>query len=323
MKIWKITFLSLALLLLILIWIFVFGINSNQAGQYFNKKSNAIWIEHKWVEEDISEKEISELVFKLSEYQFDTVFVHSGPLKSDGTIDADTYKFAERFLEYARKYNDEIKYQAWLGQVRSSIDLSDPFVRRNIVDQAQILTKMIGFDGVHYDIEPVWDGDLDFISLLKETKEVLKDEKKISVALAEFIPNYVIRTLGNFYEFNNYNSETNFKNVGEYADQIVVMVYDTSISRSWLYRFLVKEQCIWVTRLYKDKEVFIAIPSYDEATDAFDPLIENVENGLLGIIAGLNNFRSRERNFMGVAIYAYWTTSDEEFETYKKLWVKK
>jgi glycerol-3-phosphate cytidylyltransferase-like family protein len=323
MKIWKITFLSLALLLLILIWIFVFGINSNQPGQFFNKNSNAIWIEHKWVEEDISEKEISDLVFKLSEYQFDTVFVHSGPLKADGTIDEQTYKNAERFLTLARKYNEEIKYQAWLGQVRSNIDLSDPFVRGNIVDQAVILTKMIGFDGVHYDIEPVWDGDLDFISLLKETKEVLKDEKIISVALAEFIPTYVIKTLGNFYEFENYNSETNYKNVGEYADQIVVMVYDTSISKSWLYRFLVKEQCIWVSRLYKNKDVFIAIPSYDEVTEAFDPQIENIENGLRGIISGLNNFRSRERNFKGVAIYAYWTTSEEEFETYKNLWVKK
>jgi hypothetical protein len=196
-------------------------------------------------------------------------------------------------------------------------------VRKNVVDQAEILTKMIGFDGVHFDIEPVWDGDLDFIKLLEETREVLKDEKIISVALAEFIPNYILKTWGRFYEFKNYNSETNFENVGKYADQIVVMVYDTSLSKDWLYRFLVKEQCIWVSRLFKNKDIFIAIPSYDDETEAFDPLTENIENGLKGIIAGLNNFRAKEENFKGVAIYAYWTTDSEEFETYKKLWVKK
>lgn len=323
MKIWKITLWSLMLLFLIFIWIFVFGLNSNQPGHFFNKKTNAIWIEHKWVEEDISEKEISELVFSLQDMEFNTVFVHTGPIKADGTIDSETYKNAERFLSIARKYGSDIQYQAWLGQVRSVIDLSDPFVRENIVDQAEILTKMIGFDGIHYDIEPVWDGDLDFISLLKETKVVLKDEKIISVALAEFIPTYVLKTLGKFYDFQNYNSEINYLNVSKYADQIVVMVYDTSISKDYLYRFLVKEQCIWVSRLYENKDVFIAIPSYDEATQAFDPEVENIENGLLGIISGLNNFRSREKNFKGVAIYAYWTMDEKEKEIYKKLWIKK
>ncbi len=322
MKLWKITLLSIIVLILLFVWIFIIGVNSKRPGSYFNTGNNAIWIEHKWVGDDVSEKEIAEMVLKLKKNQFFTVFVHTGPLKSDGTIDFETYKYAESFLEKARKYAPDIQYQTWLGQIRSSLDLSDPEVRKNIVNQSQILTKMIGFDGVHYDIEPVWDGDLDFIQLLKETRETLKEDTVISVALAEFVPQVALKTVGIFYDFVNYNSEINYKNVAKYADQIVVMVYDTSIQEGYLYRLLVREQLIWVSKLFKEKEVFIAIPSYDYTTKAFNPEVENMENGIKGIISGLNNARSRVENFAGLAIYPYWTIDENEWEIYQKLWLK-
>ena len=66
----------------------------------------------------------------------------------------------------------------------------------------------------------------------------------------------------------------------------------------------------------------MVIPSYDDPTDAFDPGVENVQNGLEGIIAVLNNIRSDEENFAGVAIYPYWAMSEEEWGIYQNLWIK-
>ena len=321
MKLWKITFWALFITIILCVWIFVIGISADRPGSFYNRGNNAVWIEHKWVGEAIGEEDIAKLITKLQENDIGTVFVHTGPLKSDGTIDTETYKYAERFLEKARKYDKNIQFQSWLGQIRSSIDLSDPYVRQNVVKQAQILSQMVGFDGIHFDIEPVWDGDLDFISLLKETREVL-DGKKMSVALAEFIPNYAIWTIGRFYNFENYNTEYNYENVAKYADQIVTMVYDTGIDSGFLYSWLVREQVIWITNLFDDKEVFIAIPAYEEIKDGFNPEVENLKNGLTGILKGLNNIRSNEENFAGVAIYPYWEMDETEWKIYNELWIQ-
>ncbi len=321
-SLWKITIFGIIFTGVVLLWIFVIGVSSNQPGSFFNKEHNAVWLGHQWVGESKTDAEIQKLVNTLSRHQIDTVFVHSGPLTEDGTVDPETYKYSVDFLDTARTFDDQIQYQAWLGQIRSKIDLSDPDIRHNISNEAITFSQLIGFDGIHFDIEPVWDEDTDFIKVLEETRAVLPDEKKISVALAEFIPENLIWFLEGIHEFKNYNSEVNYQNVAEYADQIVVMVYDTGINRDWLYRWLVQEQTIRLTDLFDEKEVFIGIPAYEELKPEFDPETENIKTGLEGIVGGLNNIRSNEDNFAGVAIYPYWEIEDDEWEIYTKLWQK-
>lgn len=320
--IWKITWFGGAFIVLILLWSLVVGFSSNQPGKFFNKGTNAVWLEHDWVGNFKSEKEIYQLVEKLKKYQFKTVFVHVGPLGKDGTIDPNIYKYSINFVDTVRKFDKDIELQAWLGQMRSKIDLGDPGVRHNIVKQSIIMAQLVNFDGVHFDIEPVWDQDLDFIELLKETREALPDDKVISVALAEFIPESLVWMTEKVRGFENYNSQVNYKNVEKYADQIVVMVYDTGIDRDWLYKWLVKEQTIWLSSMLKKAEIFIGIPAYDEIKTGFNPKVENMKNGLQGIVNGLNNLRSDEDNFAGVAIYPYWEIDESEWQTYENLWLK-
>ncbi len=310
--------------LLSTIWIFVVGVYSNQPGSYYNKGHNAVWIEHKWVGERSTYQEIQKLVYTLTENDIDTVFVHSGPLNPDGGVYPQTYMYAPYFLEAARRFNPEIKYQAWLGQVRGKIDLEEPPVRQNIAQQCSTLTQYVGFDGIHFDIEPVWDGDVDFIKVLEDCRNKVPSDKQLSVALAEFIPRSLIWFTENILEFNNYNTEVNYRNVAKYADQIVVMTYDTSINHSWLYKWLVQEQTIRTTHVVDDTEIFIGIPAYQYEDDTawFNPEVENVENGIKGILKGLNNLRSNEDNFAGVAIYPYWEIDENEWKMYKELWLK-
>lgn len=323
---WKISKILIWLVwitFLIFIWIFVVGIDSKQPGSFYNKGHNAVWIGHEWVGERKSDEEIRNLVSTLKENQIDTVFVHVGPVQDNGLIDGDTYDFALYFLEKVKKLDPEIEYQAWLGQIRYKLGLENEGIRHNLAKEAMALSQLVGFDGIHYDIEPVWDGDEQFIELLKETRELLPKDKKISVALAEFIPRTLIWMTEDVHQFRNYNSQINYKNVAQYADQVVVMAYDTGMKKPWMYRWLVKEQTIWLSRLLDGKELFVGIPAYEKGGQNFDAEVENVENGLLGIISGLNNLRSSEENFAGVAIYPYWEIGEEEWVVYRKLWLGK
>lgn len=321
-KFWKITLFGIIFIVILLMWFFLIGFSSNQPGSFFNKQHNAVWIGHEWVGEKKSDQEVQELVNNLKAYQIDTVFVHVGPLNKEGTIDPETYKYSLDFMNSVRRFDDSIQYQAWLGQVRNKIDLRDKDVRNNISNLCVILAEMVDFDGIHFDIEPVWDGDTDFILLLKEVREDLDEDKVISVALAELIPQSFLWLTEHIHTFENYNSEVNYENVAQYADQIVAMIYDTSIESEWVYRWYVNEQTIRITDLIGDREVFIAIPAYDEAKPGFNPEVENIENGLRGIIKGLNNFRSDEYNFAGVAIYSYWEMDEDEWGIYENLWLK-
>lgn len=319
---WWMSVLVSIFLLLIFCWVFIFGIYSSQKGSFFNKGHNAVWIGHEWVGEAKTDAEIAVLVNNLNNYQFDTVFVHAGPLENDGTIKPETYKYAMNFVEKVKKSDPDIEYQAWLGQIRGKIDLSDEGVRHNVVKQTIIMSQLVDFDGIHFDIEPVGDDDLNFINLLKETRETLPQGKTISVALAEFIPNSLVWMIKDFYKLENYNTQINYSNVAKYSNQIVAMAYDTGMRRGWLYRWLVREQTVWLSNLLENKELFIAIPAYDKASEDFDPKVENVENGIKGIVSGLNNIRSEEENFAGVAIYPYWEIDENEWKIYEDLWLK-
>jgi len=321
-KLWGFTTFMTLFCALIVVWIFVIGISSGKHGSSFNKGHNAVWIGHKWVGEAQSDSEIRELVETLRAHQIDTVFVHSGPIESDGNIDPETYKYSVAFLEKAKQLDPNIHYQAWLGQIRGKLDLGDEGVRHNTAKLCMIMGNLVGFDGIHFDIEPVWDDDKDFIKLLDECRELLPEDKKLSVALAEFIPHSLIWFLENLYEFDNYNTEINYESVAQHADQIVVMAYDTGFKISELYSFLVSEQTIRVTSLYDDKEVFIGIPTYEEVKEGFYPEVENIRTGLEGITKGMNNFRSNKENFAGVALYSFWEIDEEEWKTYDNLWLK-
>lgn len=328
----RVLYLALVLFVLgclVVVWAFVVGIRANQPGSYYNKGHNAVWLGHEWAQDAKNDAEIDALVDRLAAHQVDTIFVHCGPLGEDGKISPERYAAVLNFVDKVKGRDHGMKILAWLGQIRTKLNLGDPEIRENIVRTAQIFTKMIGMDGVHYDIEPVWDKDDGFIELLKETRDGVGDGKMISVALAEFIPNSFIWWTANVFDFKNYNTELNYLNVASYADQIVDMVYDTGIDRKFLYEWFVKEQVIWVTDLLSNLvadgrrvEFLIGIPAYEEAKEGFNPEAENVGSGIVGVVNGLNDIRSESDYFDGIAIYADFEMSELEWGIYDALWKK-
>jgi hypothetical protein len=342
---WKHWLLLAVLVVLMTVWWLFIGFKvDSELGEY-NSGHNAVWLGHRWVGQATSDAEVRDLVTVLIENEIDTVFLHSGPLLKDGSINEETYAYASLFLERARAFEEgldaadfedlddkearqdlrpTIQYQAWLGQLRGKLDLDNEKVRAQVV---QVAMGLVGedsvekFDGIHFDVEPVWDEDLAFINLLEETRKALDEEIKISVALAEFIPRTLVWASQGSKDFKNYNSEVNYKNVAKHADQVVVMTYDTGFDDADWYQWLVQEQVVWVTRLLSDTEVFIGIPSYNEASEAFDPRVENIRSGARGVHEGLRDVRSDKDNFAGIAIYSYWETGSGEWEDWRALWL--
>ena len=307
---------------LILAWYFLIGPHGNLEGKDFNQDLNGLWIKHAWVGSGQESSVIEDLALKLAKYDIKYVYIHSGPLDSDGTVPEERYEFAQQFISVLTEKNPDIVPLAWLGQLRSEIDLDDPEIRANVVKTATKMTEA-GFAGVHYDIEPVPHEDTAFLSLLEETRDALVD-KFISVATDEWQPSLISDVVGAILEedIKSYWETEYFQETAQIADQIVVMTYDTSLSEPANYEWLVEQQVIYLTQALAPygAELLIGIPTYEDDKESFDPEVENMETGLKGVIQGLNNKRTTVDTFTGVAIYANWETDESEWDIYEQLW---
>ncbi len=315
--------IMLSVLLLIAGWYFLIGPHGDLKGPDFNLESNALWVKHAWVGNEQDTSVVEDLALKLAKYDIQYVYVHTGPFDSDGTIPEERYKFAQEFLEILTSKNPDIVPLAWLGQLRSELDIDDPEIRTNITQTCEDMMA-IGYAGIHYDIEPVPHDDTGFLALLSETRETLGEETFISVATDEWQPTLISDMVGVILEqeIESYWETEYFQETAEIVDQIAVMTYDTSLSDSEHYIWLVEQQIIYLTQALApfEVELLIGIPTYEDDKESFDPEVENMETGLEGVIQGLNNKRTTVDTFTGVAIYANWETDESEWKIYEQLW---
>lgn len=293
-------------------------------GPYFNRNSNAVWVGHRWVGEEVGDGETADLVRLLAEHGIKYLYVHVGPLEADGTIPQTRYRNARRFTRVVKEVEPEMVLLAWIGQVEKAgggaLDLSDANVRDNIAQDATIFAGRMGFDGIHYDIEPILDGNRDYLELLDSTKRATGNSF-VSVAAHKWVPDAFLPPLIRLvYKPGAMWTDAYFKEIDKHVDQIAVMSYDTATPWASAYTLFVKFQTSSILDAVSSSEVLIGVPTYHQPTWGHSPEAENMETGLKGVIAGLNS-GGRIDNFAGVAIYPLWETSDEDWQVYRRLWL--
>ncbi len=309
---------ALPIIGVILLWYFLLGTHQEYTPGDFNRSENAIWMAHTWVQDTHSPGEIYAVGEGLNQHDIHHVYLHTGPFEQDGTIPESRYGEAKTFLEEMHENFPNITWYAWLGQLRSQVDLDDEQVRGGMIATARNLIETTGFDGIHYNIEPLRPNDEGFINLLRETRISLP-ETPISIATDEWQPQGPTDLIARWFnvEIISYWATEDFKEAMPLVDQVVIMGYDTSISSDDWYRWFLEQQVIYLTKIAQDSgtDVLLGIPAYVSESPA-----ETLENGLRGAIQGLTNPRSKPENFAGVAIYSHWEMSPEEWETYSDLW---
>lgn len=310
----------------VLIWFFIVGWHNDPKGQSFSSGRNAIWLDHQWVDTPYSEETLERLGQLLTDHEIRYVYLHTGPIDSDGSVLQTLYPEAFSFLNFMKSRFPNLEWYTWLGQKRSQIDLDDPHVRSQIVQAGQALIEEIGFEGIHYDIEPIRAEDDGFISLLRETRLMLP-ETPLSVAADEWQPKALSQWLANRLGISivSYWSTDQFKEVMGFVDQVVIMGYDTSLATEEWYRWFLEQQVIYGSKIAKEMQtpLLIGLPAYNHGdAQTFHPEVENIENGLHGVTQGLSNIRSDSEWVWGVALYPYWEMDEAEWASVDELWLK-
>lgn len=295
-------------------------------GSLFNKHRNGVWMAHSWFDGYHSEEEISELGNRLKDYDIKYIFLHVGPLDRDGRIPLYPEDIAKGFIRGIKKANPDLMVLAWIGGTNKAfggrVDLGSGKVIEEISRVSKELT-LLGFDGIHINIEPLYNGDKNFLDLLRSIKKEVGDQKILSVAAMK----WRFFNLPHIWHSKWFWDSVYYKEVGKFVDQMVVMVYDTAIPLRKLYIWYVKTQTVKTTStVARDgnpgPEILIGLPAYDEKRFTHRPDVENIENGLYGVIAGLIDKRSNKSTFGGIAIYSYWVMDEKEWKSYSRLWVE-
>ncbi|MBU0981895.1 hypothetical protein KKC94_04360 [Patescibacteria group bacterium] len=301
------TFSCFTIFFLAVAW-FGFGVHKENFPQ---EPSVALWMEHSWSRG--TEKDFYALRERIQDLPVTDLYFHVGPLGPNGEL-ADDLQIFVPGLEALPTVN-----YAWIGQLHSEIDLQNPLVRQGIINSASwILTK--GFDGIHIDIEPVYNKDDGFFLLLEEMRSALPSAK-ISVAMDEWQPHLMSQLVGWLFkkDIKSYWSTAQVRRASAFADQLTVMTYDTRFHDPALYTWWVEQQVVALSKIVpEDTELFIGIPAYEDG-QGIDPQAENVQTGLAGLTRGLSNVRSKPQNVTGVAIYSYWEMDDSEWSLIENL----
>lgn len=290
--------------------------------------ANALWARHQWAGDAHTEGEYRVLAGTLARGRITDVFFHVGPLTEDGRIPPARYAHAGELLAALRRLAPGVRAQAYVGQVERSgggpLDLRATATRANILNTDRALLDT-GFAGIHYDIEPVYFGDRDFLDLLTRTRELTRARGRLlSVALEQ--PGLTDRTQPLFRlmlprgatHYPPRPTAAYLTAVADRVDQVAIMTYDSEAPTRALAGWHFAHHTERTLSLIGDRvTVFMGVPTYRSPT----PWAEDLPTALRGVRQGVARLRRPPRRPYGVAIYADWTTDAQEWAAYRAGWL--
>ena len=306
---------------------------TNYPSAHFNRGQNAVWLEHVWAGQYHTAEDYDALAAQLRREQIKYVFAHVGPLSSDGTIPENLAVWAPDLAAALHARVPGIKVLAWVGQLEAAsgapanevVNLANASTRLTIAATSARFVTADGFDGVHYDIEPISNNNSHFLDLLIETRTLLPTGALISVSAQKWAPNaHIADLLYHAGRAGQWWTSYYLAAVAAHVDQMAVMTYDTGMPTSRAYEIFVQQETKHILEAISTAQhppqLLIGVPTYSGDSAWFHASAENMTTALVGVTAGLNS-STNTSPFVGVAIYRLAVTSDSDWGVYNRVWL--
>jgi hypothetical protein len=322
--------LAVAVLLLVPALTGAIALRVNYAGDLKDgtktRGQDAVWLGHAWVDGRKKDADLDAFAARIRGTGIRDLYVHAGPLEHDGSLPADRYPRARWLIDAVHRKIPGIRVQAWLGDKLASegpdgLKLPDAGTRAAVVrSTAQILDA--GFDGVHYDLEPLHSGDRDYLSLLDDLRELTRARKvPLSIAAHQIDPLPALHSLaGGLTGHPKWWSQEFFGQVARRVDQIAVMSYDTAIPLESLYGGYVAQQTALALEVTpEDTDLLMGLPFFHEDDIGHWENAETVAAAIRGARLGLGR-TDRDRERFGVALYVDFAAQEADWTAYRNGW---
>lgn len=287
---------------------------------------DAIWLGHAWVDGRKKDADLAAFAARIKGTGIKDLYVHAGPLEHDGTLPAARYPRAHWLIDAVHRTMPGIRVQAWLGDRLASegpdgLRLERAASREAVVGSARRILDA-GFDGVHFDLEPLHSGDAHYLSLLDDLHALTRArEVPLSVAAHQIDPLPAAQSvLGALTGRGKWWSQKYFGQVARRVDQIAVMSYDTWMPLEGLFGGYVAEQTSLALEVTpRDTDLLMGLPFFHENDLGHHGSAETVAAAVRGTRLGLGRTdRGRER--FGVALYVDFAAEDGDWAAYREGW---
>ncbi len=202
---------------------------------------DGLWIGHMWVDGREDEANVTELAATVKADGIKDVFVHDGPLNDDGTLPVQLDPKAAWFVATFHKDAPGVRVQAWLGQEIGTgpgvLDLADKATQARIVASVKYALDVQGFDGVHFDMEPVPSGNWGYVQLLEQVHSVTTHQHRyLSISADQIEPAAGMMALGDAIAGHaHFWSAGYLHQLAGLVNEVALMDYDTWIPTSPAY----------------------------------------------------------------------------------------
>ncbi|WP_405010523.1 hypothetical protein [Kitasatospora sp. NBC_01539] len=284
---------------------------------------DALWMGHAWVDGRRTGADLTALAARLAGTGIHDLYVHAGPLEHDGSLRADRSPRAAGLVRDVHRLLPGVRVQAWLGDVvapeKDGLHLDRADVRDRVTASArQVLDQ--GFDGVHFDMEPVHSGSGGFLALLDDVHAVTTARQvPFSVAAPQIDPLPGLHRVGlALTRHGKWWSQAYFGQVARRVDQVAVMSYDTSMQLESLYGGYVAQQTsLALEATPADVDLLMGLPAYWEDDYSHRGSAETVAAAVRGARLALGR---NDRRTFGLALYVDFTATPADWEAYRSGW---
>ncbi|MBI5116481.1 glycoside hydrolase family 18 protein [Candidatus Poribacteria bacterium] len=320
---------SIVLLVLLLVGYRIWEPGKDVRDGHNDRLRNGIWLQHGWLGDDSwfsrngkevqiqyfrSLKNLETLAASLRERHILYIFPHMAPTSTEGDLSFIDPEQARRFFGVFSRF----KVMPWVGGIEGKqVFLNNPAWRENFAKSiGKFLREYPAASGIHINIEPMRSGNQPFLALLEEVRRQMPQGRTLSIAA------YPPSTLLHPYPDVHWNKGY-YKEVAARCDLIAVMMYDTALPNKKLYRNLMAEWTRKTIGWSKGAKILLGLPTYHDADSGYhNPKIENLENALLGVHAGLDRYYSIPETYEGVSLYCEWEMDDSEWRHFEEHFLK-
>lgn len=298
-----------------------------QSEQARTRGKDAVWLGHAWVDGRKADADIEGLVGLLAGTGVRDLYVHTGPLEHDGSLRDELAPRARWFVDAVHARLPGIRVQSWLGDVVApefdGLELESAAARERVVASARRVLDY-GFDGVHYDLEPVRSGSRGFLALLDATRIVTSAAQvPLSVSAPVIDPLPGLHSVGvAVADHGKWWSQAYFAEVARRADQVAVMSYDTAMPTRAMYSGYVAQQTELAAEVTPDGvDLLMGAPAFWADDPGHHGSAETVAAAVRGIRLGLTEADVGRVNF-GVALYVDFAATQQDWTDYRRDWCR-
>lgn len=228
------------------------------------------------------------------------LFIDVGGTGEDGRIETRKEEIKE-FLNFLNLYEQKNNYDFILlpySEINSYVyNVNSSFIENFIMDYTDLVN--MGFDGLLVDIEPVPFNKREvYVNMLEKLDISLPKDAIVSVYSGSLEDSQNEWEWG--YSF--------YRDVSERVDMISIPAYDLGLGSKEEYQDYVKEQIKRIASKNWNSYFLFAVPTHKEFP-------ETIENALNAYKSELEKYP--KNSFLGVCIFAEWTTTNDEWKVFK------